>query len=375
MITVLVYYERISLYHTMVPFFLRNYENKKPVFHFTQSVEWCLTKDKNTVLFMERWFQHRQPRDLEDSDFELLRKLRDKYKKIVFFCGQPEAGNNRMDILPYVDKLFYKSIFTDRDNYCKKLYGKNLFSDYYHNQYGINDDPIYIIKSEVNRQDAVKPELSWNIGLGTYPRYHWPQRLGTAMARASMPGFGKLIGGKTQKRAKLPGAGKPPKDFSGSARSISVHARIQPVTCPSIAYQRVLFLECIKALPEDKQQFFITGRVAQNKYYNELADSKITLSPFGWGEVCFRDFEAILAGSLLFKPDMSHLVTWPDVYIPYETYIPLKWDGSDLLEKTERYLDDEKERNRITVNALDQYRSEMQGLSQRTDLIMNSLQL
>ena len=377
MVTVLVCYERISLYHTMIPFFLRNYESKKPIFRFTQSAEWCLKKDKNTILFMERWFQNRQPCSLEDADFELLSKLRNKYKTIVFFCGQPEAGNNRMDILPYVDKLYYKSIFTDRANYCKKLYGKSLFSDYYHTKYGINDNPAYINNFDIDRKDAEKPELSWNIGLGTYPRYHLPQRIGTALARANMPGIGRLIGGKSLKRAKLPGYlnNKPPKDFSSNNKKISVHARIKPVTCPSIAYQRVHFLKCIMDLQPDKQRLFVTGRVAQNEYYKELADSKIVLSPFGWGEGCFRDFEAILAGALLFKPDMSHMITWPNVYIPYETYVPLKWDGSDLLEKAERYLNDEQERKRIAMNAFEQYQSELSCLSQRTDLILNSLSI
>jgi hypothetical protein len=316
---------------------------------------------------MERFFQHREPRNLEEQDKTLLQKLRNKYKTIVFFCGQPEAGNNRLDVLPFVDRLFYKSVFSDRCDYRKKLYGKNLFADYYHNAYGVVDNPEYINAYETKEEDAKRAELSWNIGVGTYPRFHWPQRMGTFLARCGMADLGLLIGGKPLSRAECLSK-KRPHDFSG--RHIAVHARIDPVSCPSIAYQRKLFLEIINGLDSNKKQLFVTGMVGQKQYYRELADSKIVLSPFGWGEVCFRDFEAILSGSLLFKPSMSHLVTWPNVYIPYETYIPLKWDGSDLLEQTERYLSDEQERNRITSNAYEQYQSELSGLSLRFDSLL-----
>ncbi len=376
MITILACYERISLFHTMVPFFLKNRELRKTsgknLFCFTQSEDWCLKHDKNRILFMERFFQHREPRDMEETELALLQKLRNRYKTIVFFCGQPEAGNNRLDLLPYVDRLFYKSIFTDRGNYRKNLYGKNLFADYYHNKYGITDNPEYINCGEITEENARRPELSWNIGVGTYPRYHLPQRMGTIMARAGLPVIGQLMGGKPLSRAEHPGlgTGKGLKDFSGNGRSISVHARIDPVVCPSIAYQRRLFIDRISGLAPQKRELFLTGMVPQKRYYWELADSKITLSPFGWGEVCFRDFEAILAGSLLFKPSMSHLITWPNVYIPYETYIPLAWDGSDLLEQTERYLQDKQERTRIAANAYEQYRSELAGLSRRFDSLL-----
>ena len=53
------------------------------------------------------------------------------------------------------------------------------------------------------------------------------------------------------------------------------------------------------------------------------------LSPFGWGELCLRDYEAVLGGALLLKPDMSHLETWPDVFVPHDTYAPFDWDATD----------------------------------------------
>jgi hypothetical protein len=171
------------------------------------------------------------------------------------------------------------------------------------------------------------------------------------LARAGLPNLGRLY--KTRRM-------RPPPDFSAPKRAIAVHGRIDPVASESIAYQRRLYLEKIEGDPR-----FITGMVSQKRYYKELYDSKIVLSPFGWGEVCFRDFEAVIAGALLFKPDMSHLKTWPDIYIPFETYVPLNWDGTDIKEKAESYLGNDAERKRIAQNAWEQYRSELNTLEER----------
>jgi hypothetical protein len=341
----------------MEPFFRREFRR---LFSITQSADYCLRRDKNKTLFMERWFQHREPRDLSPDDLALMARLRDKYKTIVFLNGQPEAGTNRLDLLPYVDRFFYKSVFSDPQNYTRDLYGKNLFADYYHRKYKI-DDPGggYHYSPALKAGDLKRIELSWNIGVGGYPRWHRRQRMGTLLARAGLPGLGRIF--RTR-------SAPPPPDFSGNRRSIAVHARIDPVSCPSIAWQRRLYLDLIKEDP-----LFVSGLVPQDRYYRELYDSKIVLSPFGWGEVCFRDFEAIISGALLLKPDMSHLKTWPDVYIPYETYIPLNWDGTDLKEKTAIYLADDKARRRIAQNAWEQYRKELSTLENRFAFLFRDL--
>jgi hypothetical protein len=301
---------------------------------------------------MERWFQRREPRDLSPEDFALMKRLRDKYETIVFLNGQPEAGTNRLDLLPYVDRLFYKSVFTDRGNYQKELYGKNLYADYCHRNYGVKDaNGGYTCRPALTADDVSRIELSWNIGVGSYPRRNRPQRLGTVLARSGLPRLGRLF--KT-------GPAKTPSNFSGPSRTIPVHARIDPVSSESIACQRRLYLEKIAG-----DSRFLTGMVGQDRYYRELLDSKIVLSPFGWGEVCFRDFEAIISGALLLKPDMGHLQTWPNVYIPGETYVPLGWDGADIIEKTECFLANDRERKRIAQNAFEQYQKELAGLEDR----------
>ena len=103
------------------------------------------------------------------------------------------------------------------------------------------------------------------------------------------------------------------------------------------------------------------GRVSSKRYFAELASSRITLSPFGWGEVCFRDYEAVVLGSLLVKPDMSHLETSPDIYVAGETYVPIRWDFADAAEVCADYLSKPRECRRIIRNARAALRSYYEG--------------
>jgi hypothetical protein len=96
-----------------------------------------------------------------------------------------------------------------------------------------------------------------------------------------------------------------------------------------------------------------SGRVSYARYIDELRNSKLCLSPFGYGEICWRDFEAMATGALLMKPDVSHLRTANDLFRPYETYVPLRWDLSDLEEKVAHYVRNDSERATIARNAYD----------------------
>jgi spore maturation protein CgeB len=86
-----------------------------------------------------------------------------------------------------------------------------------------------------------------------------------------------------------------------------------------------------------------------------MRESHLAISPFGWGEITDRDFRIINAGTVLVKPDMSHLQTEPNVFRPGETYAPVKWDFSDLEEVCEYYLSRPAEARELTENAVEAY--------------------
>ena len=86
-----------------------------------------------------------------------------------------------------------------------------------------------------------------------------------------------------------------------------------------------------------------------DEYYSKMYNSKIILSPFGFGELPPRDLESCMFGSVLIRPDVSHIETMPNIYVPYETYVPCKHDFSDLNEKIDYVLSDYKNLQRFYV--------------------------
>ena len=348
-ITILSFYDRIALFHSLTPFLEPAY---RKMFHFTNSPEYCLKKDKNKILIMVRQFL--KP-DRVDHDF--LKKARQKYDKIAFFNGNAGGGIPRLEVLPYVDLFYSKALFKDKSLYGKQLYGGELYTDYFHTNQGINDEEDRIRAVEKDPLELAKLRLSWNIGIGEFPRRKWIQRAGVYSAR------------KLNIEASRPFRLKKGYTWPESNRKdIDIHARILMTDKSTIARQRQIILDTINDRPE-----FLTGSVGQKEYNREIGRSKITLSPFGWGELCIRDFEAVLGRSLLMKPEMEHLETWPDIFQKDETYIPLAWDCHDLLEKTKYYINHDKERNKIIEQALTLYREQIEELPLRFEKILEEI--
>ena len=115
-------------------------------------------------------------------------------------------------------------------------------------------------------------------------------------------------------------------------------------------YQRNKSLEILNLMKEVKKNDMLS-KIDFESYLQEIATSKIVISPYGWGEICSRDFEAFIEGALLLKPDMSHMTTYPNWYVANETYVPTKWDFSDFKEKILEMISSDKRRIQITENA------------------------
>ena len=95
------------------------------------------------------------------------------------------------------------------------------------------------------------------------------------------------------------------------------------------------------------------GRVSLARFFEELRQSKVCFSPIGYGEVCWRDFEAVMCGALLIKPDVGHLRITPDIFRAGETYAPVRWDLADFDEVVRGQLADVRGRERIAQQAFD----------------------
>lgn len=133
------------------------------------------------------------------------------------------------------------------------------------------------------------------------------------------------------------------------ARPVDLHARFATGGTPWYAGMRG---ESEGALGRLAGLSVLQGEgVPLPRFMVEMARSKMCFSPFGYGEVCWRDYESIAAGAVLLKQDMGHIQTAPDIFVPWETYVPLRWDLSDFEDSVRRLAEDAALRERIADQA------------------------
>lgn len=222
-------------------------------------------------------------------------------------------------VLDACDAYIKKHCFADRRDYHKRFVGKTNLTDYAHSEYGRDFSADIIPHSgPLSEAQFEKIILGWNIGLDDkiyrLARDLTPQVLGWS------------------------------KNYDMSCR-----ASVPPDRW--IFEMRDTAVQALEALASKLRIHAPTDRVSQQDYYYEMLESRFTVSPYGFGELCWRDFEAILCGSVLIKPDMSHIETWPNLFVPGETYVPVAWDYADLDEATSVLVNDEAARLRIAENA------------------------
>ena len=226
---------------------------------------------------------------------------------------------------PYIHFYIKKSLFLEKEQYFRAYKGDTNLTEYYSQLFGVSSQAV---DWETPRTILNKLRLS--------PGFFTAPQLMSLFMKAD----------------KLPKA----------ERSIDVHARFSVGKEHNwYGAMRSAALNAVQAMP-NLNSAVGTG-IRWSTFMHELRHSKICLSPFGYGEICWRDIEAMLTGSVVLKQDMSHLVTKPDLYQSAETYLPLSWDFTDIEDVINQILKDENKRLRIAENAfrqIKQYLSENQ---------------
>ena len=239
--------------------------------------------------------------------------------KLVYFDGDDDACVQWSGLLDLVQLYVKKTVFSDPRWYQRPFTGKNNLTDYVARVYGRSFAEDIIPSSQAVPEGGIsKLFLGYNIALDDKM---------TALFRGTRPA-------------------------TANEKEVDVMCRAACAQDNWIFPLRGRVNEALAPLAEKGYKVLMPDqRVGQRIYYDEMRKSRICISPFGYGEVCWRDFESVLMGSLLVKPDMSHVRTEPDIYIPGETYVPVRWDFSDLAETCEFYLANHEVRERITMRA------------------------
>jgi hypothetical protein len=215
-------------------------------------------------------------------------------------------------IAPFLRHYVKKSLFRDRGLYLRAWRGDTNLTEYYGALCGLEAGPV---------DWQTPPDLLDRLRLGpnflTDPRFI----------------------------ADFSGDGPPPR----AGRTIDLHARLGRRGSGWYGAMRGAAAAALDPLSD--LRVASEGHVPLKEFMRELSASKLCFSPFGYGELCWRDLEAIAAGSVLVKPDMSHLETLPDLYEPGVTYLPCRWDFADLEEVVRGALADEARSAAIAAEA------------------------
>lgn len=281
----------------------------------------------NSKFFSGHWDENRA------FALELLADLSEKVSRVYYFDRSSTSAQIIPEIFPYVTKYYKTSLLRDRSRYLSPIYGARYFSHYYHEQLGIEDTPAthsYFLKNE---GDLDKLAVSWNTSLANYS-FSGP-RLSSMYARLPL---GLFLG--YPKKYHAPSTDRP---FEVSCRMGLDYKN------KTVEYQR-------RRMADILGRYRRTDRISKWRYFEELRKSKVVASPFGYSEINYKDFETFICGALLFKPDMSHLETYPDLYRENVTYLPHSWLLDDVSEKLDEVLTNYDSYVEIARNGQEAYR-------------------
>lgn len=327
-ITIAHGHSSIEILHSLIPLFLASNELKNWKWKFIDYKFSNIFESSGDLLILVRKYHDGKLSD--ELMVSEIKRLKKNYTKVIYFDDSASASGIFNCILPYVDQYWKRSILKNKNLYNKKLYGGHLFSEYYHEKFLINDNRIYFNNSFDAKQNLEKIKVAWNIGVGLFPlnkinlfdkNYIFFRKILTAMSliprleplRSLVPYFLNRIKENLKKEVDLT---LKKKIFSSRFDHFGYRE--------SIAFQRKIINEKIKYKKE-----FLKGILKRKDFTNETFEVYGLISPFGWGEICYRDFEAIIGGALLIKPDMSHIQTWPNIYNE-NNYFSISWDCNEI---------------------------------------------
>lgn len=298
----------MSYYHGLLtPLYINRQRLRSWGISFKVVTDHRAARDSDAVLVISRYFASAIAAEEHDAIIEALDAIRRRnVGQLLWFDAADSSGTTQFYVVPHVDQYVKSSLLRDRIAYTRSFYGDTVFTDFYHSRFGISDSGPQRNRPTLSRQHLVKLSLGWNIGLADLGRW--------ARHRYFVGRFLPIPHVYSSRFVPV----DRPRRTDISMRLGTTHAR------ETVAFQRRITANMLakRGVP--------VGKVSRSSYLRELGESKICVSPFGWGEICYRDFEAFSSGCMLLKPDMAHLETWPDFYRPGESYLPFAWDFADI---------------------------------------------
>lgn len=294
---------------------------------------------------------------------EFLKKARLYANKIIWMDNSDSTTVTHFELLPYIDLYLKKQLFKDKTLYQKDFVGGRIFTDYYHSNFNIEDDIKFKQFFPLDLDLSYKVGLSWNIGLGDmYNAFTKMNYLQRRFPNIKLNNYNiNFIS-------------------PNSDKSIDVFIRTSSdLSRKLVAFHRQKLIEETEAvINKNNLNGSTNGKwLTTKEFRSSLKKSKILPSPFGWGEIGVRDYEAFIFGGLLLKPDMSYMDTWPNIFLKGETYQSFSWDFEDLETVIVELLNNKKKRIQIARNGQQAYKESVseKGMERFCDWFIQQINL
>lgn len=236
---------------------------------------------------------------------DFLAVLRRQSDRLVWLDQADSSGETRFEIIPLVDAYAKRNLLRSPMSYINPTRPVPKFVDYYASllKFQVSELPL---PARLEPSQLSKIRLSWSFLFHVVGKQRKIPRLW------GLTGHG------------YPAPKKPvPIHLNHlSRRMLATSALFDGEGESFRAQSRRLALGVL----EQAGALTLERRVDQREFLGLLASRAIAVSPFGFGEMCYRDFEIALVGRILAKPEVSHLVTFPQILNEGVTYLALSWD-------------------------------------------------
>ena len=265
------------------------------------------------IVLVQTWYD--LTREHCDELFAKIRRWHPSAKIVVLDPSAPTDLRLAEMLNRHVDLYVKKHVLRDRSRYGQATLGDTTLEDFYGSHFGIERPPTtFVVPPGFLNKLVVGPSFFTSSKM--LPHFH-----AVPFRQAAAP-------------------------------TIDVHARLAFKGSSWYSAMRQLAVDRVEALARtDGLRVESRIGVKPRVYMAELRSSRLCFSPFGYGEVCWRDYEAVMCGAVLIKPDMSHVETEPDIFRPWQTYAPVAWDFSDLPDVAARTLRDADNSRRMAARA------------------------
>ena len=288
-----------------------------------QLVEAARQHPAEIVFLVTRWTEP------AEKLIEVTQELRQFVPKLVYLDTFDPSSSPYFGILPHVDLYVKKQLLKDRSQYTRPVKGGYVFADY-HARNGL-DIGDWHFGSVADPDQISKLALGWNLGTAPHLR--------KALRRSSLRPVKAWERRPIQVQYRVSLSGQDQGDWYTHHRR-GVHDRLNG-SFPDL--ETVVIASPAKGL-------------SIRQFRRELRHSRVVVSPYGYGEVTDRDFETVIQGALLVKPDMSHLETAPDLYRDQETCVAVDWSLDNLVERCQDILSRPREGAEMAARARAEYR-------------------